>query len=76
MILKDKKMFKTLWKASSLGVPIFSYHLNVKINELKSKLSNGLVDEIKFSAKIYDRQMKNFTEITPHLINEAYICLN
>lgn len=67
---------KIQWKTNNLGDPILYYLLNEKVSELKSKLSNWEVDQIKIGAKIYNRKMNFFTEITPDLINKEYISLN
>lgn len=73
---KQKTLLKLLWQKSNPDISILSYHLNTKIKELRSKLNNRLVGQIKIDARIYLRQLNAFREIHPDLLHREYYSLN
>lgn len=67
-IIKQKEQTEMSWQTLNRQFLILSYHLNNKIKELKLGLDASIIDQIKISGKIYNRQENNFNDIYSDLI--------
>jgi len=75
-ITSQKKILKKLWEPRNLSIPIISFHLINKVKELKIKMRNLSIDQLKVRAKIYRSQENIFTEIHRDLLFREQFVLN
>lgn len=67
-----KENAKALWQERYKQLLVLSYHLNNKINELKSGLNNMFTNELLINGKIYNRQKNVFCNIHSELLCLGY----
>ncbi len=75
-VLRQKEYSEVLWQQGNRQFTLLSYYLNTKIKELQLKLNSLVIDQIKISGKIYNRQENAFDEIYTDLICGEYLSLN
>ena len=72
----QKKIAHKYWKKEHIQIPIMSYYLNSKIEELQSKIDRWIVDSIKINCKIYHQTTEKFSTICPNLFYGKTLNLN
>lgn len=75
-IQKQEKLSRVLWQSADISIPILSYHLNMKVKELRPLLKRWLLGEFEVNARIYHSQQERFTEANSELFRRDYCSLN
>ena len=75
-IAREKERSKVLWQMCDLRIPILSYYLNVKINELLPRISRWMIDQVKVNSKIYNTSRAVFREVHSDLFGREFLNLN
>ncbi len=64
LIGRYTKDFTKMWRTNDLHTQVLSFYLDMKTNELRSKLNSWLANELTIDAKIYDTQSHIFNNIS------------
>ncbi|WP_372938612.1 hypothetical protein [Seonamhaeicola sp.] len=75
-ISNQQKVVKMSWKKRNLKFGVLSYFLNLKIKELNTAIVNLGYTPPKINAKIYIKNLDEFTNISSPLLYLEKHCLN
>lgn len=75
-IASQKEHSKKVWQSRDHQFLISSYYLSQKITELRFKLTSVPVNQLRISAKIYQRKDHLFCDVFPSMISKDYSHLN
>ena len=75
-VKSQKRKLSHLWKKEHIPIPIMSYYLHSKIEELQITIDLWIAHRIKINCKVYHHENDIFSTICPQLIYGKRLHLN
>ena len=75
-ITSQEKRAVKMWQMQNYQIPVLSYYLTLKVDQLKYQLSNSTLNQVEIDAKIYYRDQDIFNEVSSDLVYHQQFSLN
>lgn len=75
-IMRQKRRSQKLWNGENPQIPILTYYLNKKIEELESQISDWMLEGITINSKIYNIENGVFRDAHFDIFAGKYLSLN